>query len=69
MTQDTQTRLTGLILYAIRELQGSIQYDPERHAHNLKEYYGVEIDEDAIAHELEDIAETINSEDRELLAA
>jgi len=68
MTIDTQNRIEALIMYAIRELQGSIQYDPEIHASNLRTFYGVDIDPAAIESELEDIAEAINSSDRELLA-
>lgn len=68
MTLDTQNRIEALILYAIRELQGSVQYDPELHAANLRQWYGVDIDPAAIETELEDLAEMINSTDRELLA-
>ena len=59
MSNETQKMIQALLLYAIRELQGSIQYDPELHAHNLKQWYGVDIDSDAIAPELDDIAESI----------
>ena len=59
MPNETQKMIQALLLYAIRELQGSIQYDPELHAYNLKQWYGVDIDSDAIAPELDDIAESI----------
>jgi hypothetical protein len=69
MTQDTQTRLEALILYSIRVLQERVSNDPELHSFNLKQWYGVAIDPQAIENELEDIAESINSSDRELLAS
>lgn len=68
MTLETQNRIESLILYSIRVLQERVTNDPELHAHNLKEWYGVAIDPDAIGYELEDIAESINSSDREILA-
>jgi hypothetical protein len=68
MTQANQEFYTALILYSIRIAQTRIEQDPELHAFNLKQWYEIDIDPDAIANELEDLAETINSEDRELLA-
>lgn len=68
MTIDTQNRLESLILYSIRVLQERVSNDPELHSFNLKQWYGIDIDPAAIESELEDIAETINSSDRELLA-
>jgi hypothetical protein len=68
MTQANQEFYTALILYSIRIAQTRVDQDPELHAFNLKQWYGIDIDPDAIANELEDLAETINSEDRELLA-
>jgi hypothetical protein len=59
MSNETQKMIQALLLYALRELQDSLQYDPDLHAHNLKQRYGVDIDPDAIAPELEDIAESI----------
>jgi hypothetical protein len=59
MSNETQKMIQALLLYAIQELQASLQYDPDLHAHNLKRLYGVDIDSDAIASELEDIAESI----------
>ena len=69
MTLAKQQYFTALILYAVRIAQTRVEQDPELHAFNLKQWYGIDIDPDAIANELEDLAETINSEDRELLTA
>jgi hypothetical protein len=69
MTQAKQEYFTALILYSVRIAQTRAEQDPELHAFNLKRWYGIDIDPDAIANELEDLAETINCEDRELLAA
>jgi hypothetical protein len=66
MTIDTQNRLTALILYSVRVLQERVSNDPELHSFNLETWYGIKIDPAAIEHELEDIAECINSSDREL---
>jgi len=68
MTLETQNRLEALILYSIRVLQERVSNDPELHSFNLKQWYGIDIDPAAIENELEDIAEAINSNDRELLA-
>lgn len=68
MTLETQNRLEALILYSIRVLQERVGNDPELHSFNLKQWYGIDIDPAAIENELEDIAEAINSSDRELLA-
>ena len=69
MTQDTRVRITSIIRYALQELSDSVQYDPEAHAHNLFNRYGVQIDRDAIAYEIGDIEEILENEDQELLAA
>jgi|GEM_PF-4356856 len=65
MTYQTQTRIEALILLALRDLQGQ---EPAIVAYKLREYYGVDINTEAIAAEIDDIAESINSDDRELIA-
>lgn len=53
----------ALILFSIRELQMSIQYDRDKMLANLKDFYGVAI---GSAYELfttlEDLAKTVNLE-------
>lgn len=66
MTYPTQQRIEALILLALRELQGQ---DPAIISYKLREYYDVSINPEAIAVEIDDIAEIINSDDRELIAA
>ena len=66
MTYPTQQRIEALILLALRDLQGQ---DPALVSYKLREYYDVSINPDAIAAEIDDICESINSEDRELIAA
>ena len=66
MTYPTQQRIEALILLALRELQGQ---DPAIISYKLREYYDVSINPEAIAVEIDDICESINSEDRELIAA
>ena len=66
MTYQTQTRIEALILLGLRDLQGQ---DPALVAYKLREYYGVSIAPEAIAVEIDDICESINSEDRELIVA
>ena len=65
MTYQTQTRIEALILLALRDLQGQ---DPALVSYKLREYYGISIDPGSIAAEIDDIAESINSDDRELIA-
>jgi hypothetical protein len=65
MTYQTQQRLEALILLALREMQGQ---DPAIIAYKLREYYGVTINPMAIAAEIDDLCESINSDDRELIA-
>jgi hypothetical protein len=65
MTHQTQARLEALILLALRDLQGQ---DPEIVSHKLDAFYDVAIDPQAIFCEIEDLAEAINSSDRELFA-
>lgn len=66
MTYPTQQRIEALILLALRDLQGQ---DPALVAYKLREYYNVSINPAAIASEIDDICESINSDDRELIAA
>lgn len=66
MTYQTQTRIEALILLALRDLQGQ---DPNLVAYKLREFYDVSINPEAIATEIDDITESINSDDRELIAA
>jgi hypothetical protein len=66
MTQEARTRITSIIRYALQELSYSTQYDPEAHCNHLFTRYGVRIDEDAIAYEIDDIEEILSNEDREL---
>ena len=66
MTYQTQTRIEALILLGLRDLQGQ---DPNLVAYKLREYYNVCINPEAIAAEIDDICESINSDDRELIAA
>jgi hypothetical protein len=65
MTYQTQQRLEALILLALREMQGQ---DPAIIAYKLREYYGIAINPMAIAAEIDDLCESINSDDRELIA-
>jgi hypothetical protein len=66
MTYPTQQRIEALILLALRDLQGQ---DPALVSYKLQEFYDVSISPEAIAFEIDDIAESINSDDRELIAA
>jgi hypothetical protein len=53
----------ALILFSIRELQMSIQYDRDKMLANLKEFYGVAIGSaDELFTTLEDLAKTVNLE-------
>jgi hypothetical protein len=63
MTYPTRQRLEALILLGLRDLQGQ---DPAIIAYKLREYYGINLNPEAIAAEIDDLAELINSEDREL---
>jgi len=65
MTQQTQLRFEALILLALRDLQGQ---DPAITSYKLNAFYDVAIDPQAIFCEIEDLAEAINSSDRELFA-
>lgn len=65
MTYPTQQRIEALILLALRDLQGQ---DPALVSYKLREFYDVSINPAAIAAEIDDICESINSEDRELIA-
>ncbi len=65
MTYQTQQRLEALILLALREMQGQ---DPALVSYKLRKYYGVTINPEAIASEIDDLCESINSDDRELIA-
>ena len=66
MTYQAQARIEALILLGLRDLQGQ---DPDLVAYKLREFYDVSINPKAIAAEIDDICESINSEDRELIAA
>jgi hypothetical protein len=53
----------ALILFSIRELQMSIQYDRDGMLANLKDFYGVAISSaDELFTTLEDLAKTVNLE-------
>jgi hypothetical protein len=53
----------ALLLFSIRELQMSIQYDRDKMLANLKEFYGVAIGSaDELFTTLEDLAKTVNLE-------
>jgi hypothetical protein len=65
MPYPTQQRIEALILLALRDLQGQ---DPALVSYKLREFYGIAINPEAIAAEIDDLCESINSDDRELLA-